>query len=92
MTTKTEEKIKKLLGEHLVKQEEILNNKVGGIFLYGVIIGVIASYSGFLGYLAGVGSGVILSTKYNYVSTEISKKMVSAFDNLIKQINKNNII
>ena len=49
MSTKTEDRIKKIL--------DTINDHASGIFLYGFIItGVIMSYSGFLSYITGIGT------------------------------------
>lgn len=53
MSTKTENRIKKILDNQL----NTINDHASGIFLYGFIItGVIMSYSGFLSYITGIGT------------------------------------
>lgn len=88
MSTKTEERIKKILEEHHNKKITDTTEKIGGIFLYGIIVGIIISYSGFLGYFAGVSSGIILSSKYRYISEHITVNVTNIFDNVINQIKK----
>lgn len=86
--SKTEEKIKNIMNENLEKHIEVVNERIGGAFFYGVMVGIILSYSGFLGYMAGVGTGVILSSKYKFVSHQISDKVTITFNNIMKIINK----
>lgn len=86
--SKTEEKIKNIMNENLEKHIEVVNERIGGAFFYGIMVGIILSYSGFLGYMAGVGTGVILSSKYKFVSHQISDKVTITFNNIMKIINK----
>lgn len=86
--SKTEEKIKNIMNENLEKHIEVVNERIGGAFFYGVMVGIILSYSGFLGYMAGVGTGVILSSKYKFISHQISDKATLTFNNIMKIINK----
>ena len=87
MTTKTEEKITRLLNEHTNKHVEIVNERMSGVFLYGFIAGVIMSYSGFLSYFAGIGTGVLISRKYKYISYQISEKASYIFQNVVNHAN-----
>jgi len=86
--SKTEEKIKNIINENLEKHIEVVNERIGGAFFYGVMLGIILSYSGFLGYMAGVGTGVVLSSKYKFISHQISDKVTLTFNNIMKIINK----
>jgi len=86
--SKTEEKIKNIINENLEKHIEVVNERIGGAFFYGVVVGIILSYSGFLGYIAGVGTGVILSSKYKFISHQISDKATLTFNNIMKIMNK----
>ena len=87
MTTKTEERLKKLLDEHSSKHIEIMNERLSGIFLYGFIMGIIMSYSGFLPYFAGIGTGIFISKKYKYISYQITEKISYLFQNIIDKVN-----
>jgi hypothetical protein len=86
--SKTEEKLKNIVNENLEKHIEVVNDRIGGAFFYGVIVGIVLSYSGFLGYIAGVGTGVMLSSKYKFISYQISDKATLMFNNIMKNINK----
>lgn len=88
MTTKTEERIKRLMEENLEKHIEVVNERIGGVFFYGVMVGIVLSYSGLLGYVAGVGTGVVLATKYKFISYQISDRGTVFFQNILKNINK----
>lgn len=87
MSTKTEEKLKRMLDEqmekHIEKHIEVVNERAGGMFLYGFIVGVIMSYGGFLSYVAGVGTGVMLSQKYKYIVYQITDKVGYMFQSVI---------
>ena len=72
MTTKSEERIKKMLDDQIEKQVKAVNEQVGGVFLYGVVVGIVMSYSGFLGYFAGIGTGVLFSHKYKIISYQLT--------------------
>lgn len=87
--SKVEEKIKKILNDHMYNNTKNINEQIGGIFLYGFITGIIASYSGLLSYLAGISTGIILSKKYDYISCYISKNAVDIFQYVNKQVFNN---
>jgi hypothetical protein len=84
MSKKTEEIVKKILDDKL----NSINEKIGGIFVYGFISGVIMCYSGFLSYFCGIGTGIIIANKYSFVSNQISEKVTYIFDNMVKHIQK----
>jgi hypothetical protein len=79
------EKLKKLLDEQTNNQLKIINERVSGIFLYGFIVGIIMSYSGFLSYFAGIGTGILVSRKYKYISHQITEKASYIFQNVINR-------
>jgi hypothetical protein len=74
--------------ENLEKHIEAVNERIGGVFFYGVMVGIVLSYSGLLGYLTGVGTGVVLATKYKFISYQISDRGTEFFQNILKNINK----
>lgn len=88
MTSKTEEKIKKMLDNQLEQQLSTINKRVAGVFLYGFISGVIMSYSGFLSYLAGIGTGVLIAKKYEYISYQITEKASYLLQNSVNMYKK----
>lgn len=50
------------------------------LFSVGLVLGVILSYTGLLGFLAGVGTGVFVSNKYDRITKlviETAQKMVA---------------
>jgi hypothetical protein len=79
------EKLKKLLDEQTNNQLKTINERVSGIFLYGFIVGIIMSYSGFLSYFAGIGTGILVSRKYKYISHQITEKASYVFQNVINR-------
>ena len=80
MVTKTEENIKKMLEEHITniynKNYNLIQNKVHPIFICGVIIGIILSYTGLLGFTAGVVTAVITMTNYNFITENVPEKPI----------------
>ena len=88
MTSKTEEKIKRMLDSQLEQQLSTINERVAGVFLYGFISGVIMSYSGFLSYFAGIGTGVLITKKYEYISYQITEKASYLFQNGVNMYKK----
>lgn len=85
MKSKTEDKIKKILDSQLEQHISIMNERATGIFLYGFIAGVIMSYSGFLSYFAGIGTGVLIAKKYDYISYQITEKASYLFQNVVNK-------
>ena len=85
MTTKTEERMKKLLNDQLNDHLNVINERLSGVFLYGFIVGIIISYSGFLSYFAGIGTGIIISKKYIYFSYQITEKVSYLFQNVLNK-------
>ena len=61
--SKMEEKLKYILEKENEKHIKNMNEKISGIFLYGIIVGIIISHTGFLGYFTGVCSGLIICKK-----------------------------
>jgi hypothetical protein len=88
MTTKTEERIKKILDEQMNHNVDVINERIGGVFIYGFIAGVIMSYSGFLSYFAGICTGIVISNKYKFISHQISEKTTYIFNNVLKHAQK----
>ena len=83
----TEKEINKFLDDKFEKHINEMNDRLSGVFLCGFMVGVIASYSGFLSYLSGIGTGVILVNKYSYFSSQISDKVSYIFQNVLNIIN-----
>jgi hypothetical protein len=83
----TEKDMNEFLNLKFEKHINEMNERLSGIFLCGFMVGVIASYSGFLSYLSGVGTGMILINKYGYLSNQISDKASYIFQNVINLIN-----
>ena len=84
MSTKTEDRIKKILDNQLTT----INDHASGIFLYGFIAGVIMSYSGFLSYITGIGTGILISNKYKYIAYQITEKAGYLFQNVLNTSKK----
>ena len=86
MSNKSDDRIRKLLDEQINRNINSVNDRIGGIFVYGFILGVIMSYSGFLSYFAGVGTGIVVAKKYKFISHQISEKAMYIFQNTIRQV------
>ena len=67
-------------------KEDNISDRISGIFLFGMVSGVFVSYSGFLSYITGVCTGIIVARKFEYVSNQITDKVTYMFDNIVKQI------
>jgi hypothetical protein len=74
-----EEEVKKLLEDYENRNIKNVNDRIEGIFIYGFIIGIIASYSGLLSYFAGISTGIIFSKKYDYICTYVSESSINMF-------------
>ena len=74
-----EENIQKKVDEYMNNNIHKINENIAGIFLYGFITGIIASYSGLLPYFAGISSGIILVKKYDYIACYIVENCVNIF-------------
>lgn len=86
MTTKTEERLKKLLDDNLNAHIDVVNQKVSGMFFYGMMSGIILSYSGLLGYISGIGTGILIATQYKYISYQITENAGTIFQTILNKI------
>jgi len=86
MSTKSEERIKKLLEQNIENHISEVNERIGGVFLFGLLAGIILSYSGFLSYFFGICTGIMINTKYKYISYQISSNGGILFNKIIKYI------
>lgn len=84
--TKMEERVQFLLNSHLEKEKKYVNERLSGIFIFGFICGVIISYSGFLGYSFGVGTGVALSQYYSRYTGRVTKKIILLFNHFMDRV------
>ena len=89
--SKIEDKMRNLLDDYMVNNVKKINERVGGVFLYGFMTGVIASYSGFISYIAGISTGIIIAKKYDYISYYISENCVELFQYINNLMYNNNI-
>ena len=75
-SSKTEESLKKLLDDHsnkiLITNMNQVNNRAHIIFIAGIIVGMILSSTGLLGFIAGVVTGGVITTNYSVMSTNIN--------------------
>lgn len=77
-----EDKIKQLFNDYMDANVKNINEQISGIFIYGFITGIIASYSGFLPYGAGITTGIIICKKYDYMISYMSETAVSFFQSI----------
>ena len=83
MSTRTEEKLRKILEDDREKCKRMIEDKWSGIFLYGIVIGIILSYSNFLGYLAGISTGIFISNQTKNIGNKISEKCICYYQNIV---------
>ena len=88
MTELNKEQLSELLDNKFNKHFNQFNDDISGIFIYGIIIGIILSYTGFLGYFIGLTSGLLLSPKYGYVTKNFVTKFQNIINNISSQLNK----
>lgn len=81
-----EEKLTNILENYNEKHIKNMNEKISGVFIYGIITGIILSYTGFLGFITGICTGLIITKKYNYISNQITLKIVDLYTNMIDKI------
>ena len=62
------------------------DNNLGGIFLFGVTTGIVLSYSGFLGFFTGLGSGIFVCSKYTYISTQLPENITYYYQSMCRFI------
>jgi hypothetical protein len=82
MPTKMEEKIQKILDDQIDRQIKAMNDNLSGIFIYGIITGIIISYSGVLGPITGFGIGLTVGRKYKH----LTYKTVNSIEKIFKKI------
>jgi hypothetical protein len=61
---KGEERLKELLNEHLLTKEHDFQARYASVFLWGVLVGVIASYTSLFPLCAGVFLGYAIAKKW----------------------------
>ena len=83
---KMEDKIKKILEEHLDKMksqdELIISSKIPSIFTFGVFVGIVLSYSILVSILCGCAIGIMIGV--NYVG--VVKTMVDKVNNMFNEV------
>ena len=75
-----ESKLEEFLQKYEEKQKQQnkdMKKNVSGVFLHGCISGIILSYSGILGYIVGLGTGVILVYNYRNYTDLILEKIIT---------------
>lgn len=60
------------------------NDTMGGIFLLGVTTGIVLSYSGFLGFFAGIGTGILVCSKYGYKQSHVPDNVTQYYQSAYK--------
>ena len=63
MATKTEERLKNLFDERLDNTMQKISENVYSIFLWGVVTGIVLSYTNMLSLTAGVALGYVVAKK-----------------------------
>jgi len=89
MEESTKQQIKDALKEHLEQCNEQTSKQLTGVFLYGIVTGIILSYSGILGFSSGIGAGMFFRHQHNTTSTAIIDTVVSRFTSSWANVKKN---
>ena len=82
--------IKKLFDENMNNNIKNINEQISGVFLYGFITGVVASYSGFLSYGAGILTGIMVCKKYDYITSYIAEQSTLFYQTINNKFNHKN--
>lgn len=85
-----EKKLEIILNNKLQQEKNYINERINGIFIFGLICGVILSYSSFIGYIFGAGTGILLAKHYDRYVTLFSTKIITAFNTSVN-IRKNKL-
>ena len=64
-----------LLDQRLIEQQNVVSKQSQSIFMCGLVAGILFSYTGVVGFIAGVFSGIALT----HASSEIANAMNAAF-------------
>ena len=95
MANKTEEKLKNIFDDRLDATIHKITERVHSIFLWGVLVGVILSYTNFLSLTAGFSVGYVIARKEIPLVEYAIMKMFFILDNsgiltIVKEKIKNN--
>lgn len=63
MATKTEERLKQIIKEYLDEKQQEISSNISTIFLWGILTGIILSYTNLLSIIAGMSIGYIIAKK-----------------------------
>ena len=85
-----EDKLKNILITLNNEHEKKINEQISGIFLFGFMIGIIFSYTGFLGYSSGFITGIVLRNHFSKQISEFMEKTNYVYYIIIKKV-KNNL-
>jgi len=80
--------VQEINDEHFKK----VNERISGVFLFGFCMGIVFSYTGFLGFGCGILTGIVVSKKYSQIKLS-TEAITEIFYNMITQakyiINRN---
>jgi hypothetical protein len=83
-----QEQINSALKRHLEECNEQTKNQLTGVFLYGLVTGIVLSYSGILGFSTGACAGMFIRYRHNTASTVIIETIVKRFSTSWAEITK----
>jgi uncharacterized membrane protein required for colicin V production len=83
--TKMEDRVKTLLSTMNDKHQKKIDQQISGIFLFGFMTGIVFSYTGILGYIAGFLAGVVVRNSFSKKSQEFVEKSVDTFYNVFNK-------
>jgi hypothetical protein len=56
-----------------------INDRFAGVFIIGVIVGIIFSYTGFLGFFTGIIAGILVNKNFDYHTGNVIDKLTYVF-------------
>lgn len=80
-----EERIKVMMKEMNDAHSEYIDERISGIFLFGFIMGLVFSYTGIIGFVCGVATGIVLARKYPKTALRTTENTTGVFFNAFAQ-------
>ena len=83
--TKMEDRIKIMMTEMQETHKKYIDDRISGIFLFGFVMGLVFSYTGIIGFVCGVATGIVLARKFPQKALRTTENTTSVFYNAFNQ-------